>query len=167
MKHRKLALENFIKKHSLTRGAEIGVWQGETSEHLLRTTGAFLYLVDLWQTSHKYETKKWDHNKNKQMTLNRLKDLTNYKILQGISWEVAEQITDNELDFVFIDGDHSTQGVVNDIKAYTPKVKQDGYIIGHDWDWDTVQKAVIEFNSSPSFLSNGIWYYKKEKRYAI
>ncbi len=167
MKHRKLALENFIKKHSLTRGAEIGVWQGETSEHLLRTTSAFLYLVDLWQTSHKYETKKWDHNKNKQMTLNRLKDLTNYKILQGISWEVAEQITDNELDFVFIDGDHSTQGVENDIKAYTPKVKQGGYIIGHDWDWDTVQKAVLEFNSSPSFLSNGIWYYKKEKHYAI
>ena len=159
MSHRKTALEKFIREHELLRGAEIGVWQGETSEHLLRNTDCFLYLVDLWSASPKYET--WDHDANKRRATDRIKDLQNYKILQGVSWQVADQIQDRELDFVFIDGDHSTEGVVRDIQAYTPKVKTGGYIMGHDWDWTTVQTAVRKF-CEPQTLTNGIWYYKKE-----
>jgi len=159
MSHRKHALEKFILEHKLKRGAEIGVWQGETSSHILANTDCFLYLVDLWEPSAKYE--EWDHEQNKQIALERIKQSTNYKILQGVSWHVAQQIQDQELDFVFIDGDHSTAGVRNDIRAYTPKIKQGGYIMGHDWDWQTVQKGVLSFCAEPQLLTNGIWYYKK------
>ncbi len=157
--HRKEALEKFILQHNLKRGAEIGVWQGETSSHILTNTDCFLYLVDLWSATGKW--KKWPHAKNKRITLKRIKKLKNYKILQGVSWEVAEQIQDQELDFVFIDGDHSTEGVRNDINAYTPKIKQGGYIMGHDWSWQSVKTAVLEFCVEPQLLTNGIWYYKK------
>ncbi len=157
--HRKEALEKFILQHNLKRGAEIGVWQGETSSHILKNTDCFLYLVDLWSSSAKY--KKWNQEKNKRITLKRIKKSQNYKILQGVSWDVAQQIQDQELDFVFIDGDHSTEGVRNDIQAYTPKIKQGGYIMGHDWDWQSVKTAVLEFCVEPQLLTNGIWYYKK------
>ena len=156
---RKEALEKFILQHNLKRGAEIGVWQGETSSHILKNTDCFLYLVDLWSSSAKY--KKWNQEKNKRITLKRIKKSQNSKILQGVRWDVAQQIQDQELDFVFIDGDHSTEGVRNDIQAYTPKIKQGGYIMGHDWDWQSVKTAVLEFCVEPQLLTNGIWYYKK------
>jgi hypothetical protein len=41
---------------------------------------------------------------------------------------------DNSLDFVWIDGDHSDQGIFRDITAWLPKVKVNGYLGGHDYD---------------------------------
>ena len=42
-----------------------------------------------------------------------------------IKWDIP-------IDLVFIDGDHSYQGVKNDIKKFTPYVKENGYAIFHD-----------------------------------
>lgn len=40
----------------------------------------------------------------------------------------------NSLDFVWIDGDHSYEAVINDINAWLPKVKPGGWIGGHDYN---------------------------------
>ncbi len=37
-----------------------------------------------------------------------------------------------QIDLLFIDGDHSYKGVKNDVKKFTPFVKQSGYTIFHD-----------------------------------
>ena len=55
-------------------------------------------------------------------------------ILRGISWEMATNIPDKSLDFCFIDADHRYSGVTRDIFAYLPKIKQGGWISGHDCD---------------------------------
>ena len=36
-------------------------------------------------------------------------------------------------DLVFLDGDHSLEGVAADIEAWWPKVKPGGWLGGHDW----------------------------------
>tara|TARA_R100000734_G_C3297285_1_gene88312 strand:+ start:464 stop:973 length:510 start_codon:yes stop_codon:yes gene_type:complete len=159
MTHRKHTLTKFIQTHSLTKGAEIGVWKGETSSYILQHTDCFLYLIDAWQPLQGYNKPHWDHKKNKTQTIKNIQPYNNYKILEGISWDMAQHIDNNELDFVFIDGDHSTEGVRKDIEAYTPKVKQGGYCMGHDWDWDTVRTAVKEQTNDVQTLPNGIWYY--------
>lgn len=46
------------------------------------------------------------------------------------------------LDFVFIDGDHSTSAVAADIRAWAPKLKPTGILAGHDIDWETVRAGV-------------------------
>jgi hypothetical protein len=38
-----------------------------------------------------------------------------------------------QLDFVFIDGDHSYEGVKIDLEKYVPKIKSGGILAGHDW----------------------------------
>jgi len=159
--HRKHTLADFIQQKGLTCGAEIGVWQGATSSHILANTKCFLYLIDLWQPAPGYDGARWDHTKNKQIAMARIQKYKRYKILQGVSWQVAEQIQDQSLDFVFIDGDHSTQGVLKDIEAYTPKLVEGGYVMGHDWDWQSVKLAVHKHCADPQLLPNGIWYYKK------
>lgn len=49
------------------------------------------------------------------------------------SVDAASRIFDQSLDFVFIDADHRYASVVADIKAWLPKIKQGGYIGGHDY----------------------------------
>lgn len=56
----------------------------------------------------------------------------------GDLWEedsggAAGLYKDNTLDFVFIDADHSYEGVRRDVDAWLPKVKVGGVIAGHDF----------------------------------
>ena len=68
-------------------------------------------------------------------------------IIKGDSVEVSSRYEDESLDFVFIDGDHSYDGVTRDIKAYWPKVRIGGIISGHDYEgaWVECKKAVNDF----------------------
>jgi hypothetical protein len=55
--------------------------------------------------------------------------------------------TENDLDFVFIDGDHSSVGLTKDIEAWLPHVKRGGYIGFHDYQavvWAAVKQVVDE-----------------------
>lgn len=67
------------------------------------------------------------------------------------------------MDFVFIDAAHDYESVKKDINAWLPKVKENGIIAGHDYEWcDDVKKAVKEF-----FIENhinqqeGCWIFQK------
>jgi predicted O-methyltransferase YrrM len=64
--------------------------------------------------------------------------------LKGISWEMAEEVEDESLDFVFIDADHGYEAVKKDIEAWLPKVKPGGFVSGHDINLPGVFKAVVE-----------------------
>ena len=60
------------------------------------------------------------------------------------SVEGAKLYADNSLDFVFIDADHKYQHVVDDLKAWWPKVKPGGVFAGDDFHGAGVKKAVEE-----------------------
>jgi hypothetical protein len=57
------------------------------------------------------------------------------------SVEAAQTYPDGSLDAVFLDGDHSTQAVVDDCQAWWPKLKPGGVLAGHDRDWPTVARG--------------------------
>ena len=46
--------------------------------------------------------------------------------------KVKEILDDNQLDFLFIDGDHSYEGVKKDFEMYSPLVRKGGIIAFHD-----------------------------------
>jgi len=52
-------------------------------------------------------------------------------LLEGFSWDVAEKIPDN-IDFIFIDGDHSFEGVKKDFQLYSKKISTKGFVALHD-----------------------------------
>jgi hypothetical protein len=64
------------------------------------------------------------------------------------SVDAAKLHADKSLDFVFIDGLHSYEACISDIRSWLPKVKIGGYIGGHDFDgpepFNGVKKAVTE-----------------------
>jgi hypothetical protein len=74
------------------------------------------------------------------------------KIMRMDSVDAAAQMADASLDLVFLDADHSYQGVREDLVAWVPKVKPGGWIGGHDYenpepkfDFSGVERAVNEW----------------------
>lgn len=64
--------------------------------------------------------------------------------IEGDAAECASQFADGSIDFIFIDDDHSYEGCKRSIAAWKPKLKPNGWMAGHDYDFDGVRQAVIE-----------------------
>jgi len=119
---RKHVLVDLVYRHCPARDVvigEVGTRGGRTTEHLLRYCPQItrIYAVDIVRPGP-------------NSPLNRLPQVT---FLHGPSVEMAKQIPDGALDLVFIDADHSEAAVREDIRAWLPKVRQDGVIAGHDY----------------------------------
>jgi predicted O-methyltransferase YrrM len=71
-------------------------------------------------------------------------------------------IPDNSLDFIFIDGDHTTDAVLQDIRDYYPKLKDTGIMLGHDYSWDTVRLAVVAIFGAKLQSHANMWYIPKK-----
>lgn len=149
---RALVLQRLVAEHGWTRGAEIGVLSGRTFLHLLRTCpGLSLIGVDLWEhqpgADNEHGGRSYVHYDLRGFELN-LREQTRVfgdraRLIKGPSVEVAASIPDESLDFVFIDADHTEEGVTADIKAWTPKLKPAGWLTGHDTHFPSV-RAVID-----------------------
>ena len=117
--------------------AEIGVAEGYNSADLLNSGIEKLYMVDAWQTLNQKGdgafSQEW-HAENYSKATERVKKFGNKAIiLRGLSTEVCAHVPDNSLGLLYIDCDHSYDGVMNDLKAWWPKVVECGIISGHDY----------------------------------
>jgi hypothetical protein len=71
-------------------------------------------------------------------------------ILRGKTTDVVDDIRDGELDFAYIDGDHTLRGIVIDLMRIYPKVKPEGFIGGDDftpsvWEHKTSFEPTLVF----------------------
>ena len=79
----------------------------------------------------------------------------------------ANHFDPDSLDFVFIDGSHKYEDVLTDIKAWLPKVKNDGGMLsGDDWSpgWPGVQQAVKDIFVDQYSVQNRVWYHRKHSK---
>jgi hypothetical protein len=175
---------------SLGRGAEIGVWKGETTQHLLHTLPALtdLLAVDPFQYYERFDDSGSDHKREfkKYPTMQagfdalyernvaRLDKAYPGRVtwMRMMSTDAAEHVEDGSLDFVFVDGCHCYEYVSADVRLWTPKLRKGGILIGHDWgtiagyDKDIkhpVQAAVMEnYGDKYTLESFGIWWVLPE-----
>jgi predicted O-methyltransferase YrrM len=82
--------------------------------------------------------------------------------IQSDSRQAAPRFADQTFDLIFIDGDHSYQGVKADIQAWKDKLKPSGILAGHDYQpgmWSEVCQAVDELLPHRQILPHSrIWY---------
>ena len=147
-----------IERNGLKAGAELGLRKGGTSDFLLKHCPDLHMLgVDLWAPSGGYED--WTHEKHERECR---KTLAQYgeraKIIKGLTTKVALEVPDRSLDFVFIDADHSEQGVRDDITAWLPKIKETGFITGHDINWPGVRAAVDDLVPGYLIGPDVVWF---------
>jgi hypothetical protein len=66
--------------------------------------------------------------------------------LVGRSSEMSNLFVDKSIKFCFIDAGHSYDNVLADMRAWYPKMRDDGMFAGHDWfSGEQVRKAVVQF----------------------
>jgi len=131
---------------------EVGVLEGFNSKLAL----SFIdfekyYLVDPYKEYEhkdlgqldKINQKEWDNIYNK--VIERFSNEKNVEIKRKTSIEASKDFKDESVDFVYLDGDHSREGVLLDLRSWFPKVKKGGYIAGHDVENDNVKSSVYEF----------------------
>lgn len=155
---------------SAIRGAEVGAFKGATSALLLkRFPGLFLDMVDSWTTfepEHPYR-KSGDsvarRTSEQQLEAKAVAEaVTEFAcdrrtIVHADSQAAADSVKDGNLQFVFVDADHTYEGVRADIKAWWPKVRPGGILCGHDYGHPRdrrgvfgVSRAVDEFGQRHS-----------------
>jgi hypothetical protein len=144
-------------------GAEVGVWKGKFSLKLLRQTDLkLLHLVDPWKRIESIPNEAWYGPSISQEEMDAIYDgvkttlakpIENGRVIihRGNSKDILPTLKD--LDFVYIDGDHSYEGVAADLAAAFESVRPGGLICGDDyslghWWGDGVVRAVHEFIGS-------------------
>jgi hypothetical protein len=163
-------LAKIIRDRQYSVGAEVGVARGNLTKTVLaRNPQLHMYAVDLWAPMPEgvdggKQYKLWDFtNIKKRFDEQTSPFRSRLTVLHGISWEISDQVEDNSLDFVFLDADHEYESVIKDIQAWTPKLKPNGMMSGHDTHFDSVAKAIDEL--IPKHIKVGIdhcWEAKKE-----
>lgn len=147
------------QKRALT-GVEIGVAQAYNAESILESLPIKkLYLVDPYMPY--LEAYGWvDPRQHFLMARKRLSRFEEKVVF--IKKKSSEAVDDvpNNLDFVYIDGNHSYEFVRKDIELYYPKVSRGGVLGGHDFyaSFLGVCRAVTEFADKKGLKLSGEKY---------
>lgn len=129
----------FINKLQLRSIAEIGVFKGDFTLELLDNCSSIkeYFMIDPWRN-----IKGWNKPANVSdssfekfylETLNKTEFFKEKRyILKGTTIEVIESISDESLDFIYIDGDHTLKGITIDLICSWKKIKNNGFVAGDD-----------------------------------
>ena len=142
--NRKYFLKYLIEKNNYNTMVEVGVRDGRTTFFLLdNCPDLIIYGVD----------KSIAGFYNKEVS-KKYKD--RLIPIEGDSSTMAKDVP--SVDLVFIDGDHSYNGVTKDIIAYRNKVLSGGIFSGHDIDYPGVNRAVNELVEKFEVGPNNVWF---------
>lgn len=147
-----------IKGEELT-GCEIGVYKGNHSESLLKSSSIKkLYLIDPYDMYDSYVEGHAHYgvdqvplSEAQKEAIDRLSEFCDKIVWLNLTSDVACKKITEQLDFVYIDGNHAYDFVKADIENYYPLLKSGGILGGHDFyngycgEHDGVVKAVSEF----------------------
>lgn len=122
-------------------GAEIGVWKGAFSRHILENwRGRLLYSIDPWK---EWPPEEYPDAANVSQGLQdaffseAVRALAPFgarsRILRTTSREAAAMIADSSLDFVYLDAQHQRNAVEEDLLLWCEKLVPQGILCGHDY----------------------------------
>lgn len=126
------------------RIAEVGVWRGRSLSAMAAATDGEAIGIDSWDSTDCTYTQlapmgmdviRFEAEQN-------MAKFPNVRLIVGSSQGAAPQLAD--IDMLFIDGDHSYEGVKADLDALLPCCSSDALICGHDCGLPGVLKAVNE-----------------------
>ena len=102
------------------------------------------------------KTEKEDGQKIYEKVVEKFKDNKKIEIIKNLSTEAVKQFEDNYFDWVYVDASHDFESVKEDMEIWWPKIKQGGYLAGHDYSYNPVNKSVNEF-----IINNNLTLYYK------
>lgn len=140
--------------------AEIGVWKGDFSQQIQTLTSPKkLHLIDPWEFQSEFPDRMYggyvaknqlDMDNIYEGVRKRFNNYPNVLLHRGKSEKVLQEFEDAYFDWVYIDGNHYYEYVLNDLRLCLSKVKPGGTIAGDDYKWGEkegfpVKRAVRDF----------------------
>lgn len=131
---------------------EIGSYKGRSTLALLEACKGQVVAVDTWLGSPGLNMDGTEYD----TFIENTKGYDNLEVCKKDSVDASEDI--GEVDMVFIDGEHTYEGVKRDIEAWLPKTKK--LICGHDHDneFTGVIQAVKETIGEIDGVRDSIWF---------
>jgi len=130
--------KGYMTKYNCQTICEIGVRQGFNFYYMVEHQPKLAVAVDCWiedgvagRNDSCYDQKglDWQYERFKTATA----DKPFVKICRGYSFDVVKEFPDEFFDFIFIDADHTYEGVSRDLVDWWPKIKKGGAFTGHDY----------------------------------
>lgn len=113
---------------------EIGSFEGQSACWILDTTDADITCIDTWEGSDEHsETEKTDLFTKFSNNIGEDRDrVTCHK---GKSRAILPTLPFETFDFIYVDGDHHAQNVLEDIILSWPLLKKNGILVCDDYLW--------------------------------
>ena len=172
-------LTRVINDNNFKTVAEVGIGYGTHAKYILKTTNVEkLILVDptKYYPNDGFATDIM--NTEAEISGNNFNELYNLINKELSPWNdrytwfrkesltiTQDEIPDESLDCVFVDGDHSYEAVVKDLPFWWKKVRSGGQLLGDDYWMPEVAKAVHEFADSHDLQVT--FLYKDGSNYKI
>lgn len=167
-------LPSILHDLGLKEGVEIGIAAGAFSKRLA-STGLKVHGVDPYSPQAGYRDYRLRSTfKRLETEAHQRLDQYDYEFIKLTSMGAVSRFSCDSLGFVYIDGDHSYDMVMKDIKAWSKKVRKGGVIAGHDYARQAHTKVVEavndytkEYNINPWFVLGRQAKIPGERRDAI
>lgn len=109
----------------------------------------------------------------KNISIPKKKEFDFVQKIKMTSYDASKKFDDDSIDIVYIDAEHTPEAIKNDITYWLPKVKKEGYISGHDWEFKggILQNSIIKTIGNPDYIckhvihggnSDGSWIKNKK-----
>jgi hypothetical protein len=99
--------------------------------------------------------------------LDNISHFNNIVHIKEMSYDAVNKFTDESIDLLYIDANHSYDAVRRDILDWFCKVKKDGFITGHDFNEHPnligVPTAVKQLIGNPIVFSDTSWLMRKDQ----
>lgn len=165
--------DRVIQAKKLRVGIELGVAFGGHAEAILNiSTVSKLYGIDPYQHMAIHHTMNLPQAEFDELYVYVLKRLAKFGDRYAHIRKPSEQAVDEtagQIDFIYIDADHSYDGVWRDLCAWYAKVRDGGVIGGHDYGHSNhpgVKQAVDEFFRRFAWKvhaeGEGVWWVEKK-----
>jgi len=116
--------EPYFTKYHCDVICEIGIKQGFHFDYLIAHKPQVAVAIDCWKEGLERQYEKFK---------NHIADKPFVKICRGYSFDLVKEFPDEFFDFIFIDADHTYEGISRDLVDWYPKVKIGGVFCGHDY----------------------------------
>lgn len=141
-------------------GVEVGTRDGTFAKILCENNPTLaLYCVDPW-AAYSTRTQAMMDKFYEEAKLN----LSNFRcnLIRKPSLEAVKNFPDNELDFVFIDGNHIFDHAMRDIIEWSAKVREGGIVAVHDYDPFCGSDVIRAVNAYTQAHDIRPWYVTRE-----
>jgi len=137
---------------------EIGTFKGCSMSLCLQhqcqinATGIDCFELSGHKASYEFALKNINKYKKEKDSVNLIKGFSTDK-------EIIQKLSNKQYDLIFIDGDHSTDGVLNDYKNYFPLLKEGGFMVFDDYITINPVKIAVDqicnLNDKENFITIG------------